>query len=172
MQKKDEFLKLFLDCNNRLYCYILTFVPNKSEADDVLQDSALLMWEKFDNYEKGTNFFSWACTVARNKVFEHYRSKKRFSNLIDNELIEDIGSNFGFSSQQENLKLSALNGCISKLSDNDKGLIKARFTKGTSLKNFARDTERSINTVYKRMAYIYTMLESCIERTLKQWEQG
>ncbi|AQQ08389.1 RNA polymerase sigma factor [Sedimentisphaera cyanobacteriorum] len=171
MQKKDEFLKLFLACNNRLYCYIITLVPNKAEADDIFQNSALVMWEKFDDFIEGTNFFSWACTVARNKVFEHYRTQKRFSNLIDNQLLEDIGSNFQFNSQQENLRLSALNGCVTKLSDNDKELIKARFTNGTSLKAFARQTESSINTIYKRMAYIYAMLQNCVEKTLKQWGQ-
>ena len=46
--KNRLFLRLFLQNQRRLYAYILTLLPNRADADDVLQETSLVMWDKFD----------------------------------------------------------------------------------------------------------------------------
>ena len=47
-EKSKLFLRLFLQNERRLYAYILTLLPNRADADDVLQEASLVMWDKFD----------------------------------------------------------------------------------------------------------------------------
>jgi RNA polymerase sigma-70 factor (ECF subfamily) len=127
------------------------------------------MWDKFESYEQGTNFLGWACTIARHKVFKYYREKKKLGSLLDDEMLEAVGSECAKAFRNDNVRLSALNGCVSKLGPEDQALIKARFKEGTSLKIYAGQSGRSLNTIYKRMAHIYAMLQDCIEQTMEAW---
>src|SRR5262249_38382853 len=47
LAKGKLFLRLFLQHERRLYAYILTLLPNRADADDVLQEVSLVMWEEF-----------------------------------------------------------------------------------------------------------------------------
>ena len=49
--KSTVFLPLFLKNERRLYAYILTLLPRRADADDVLQETSLVLWDKFDETE-------------------------------------------------------------------------------------------------------------------------
>ena len=69
------FLRVFLENERRLYAYILTLVANHADAEDVLQEASLVMWDKFDEEHPPDNFVAWACRIAYFKVLDF--SKKR-----------------------------------------------------------------------------------------------
>src|SRR5262249_11570774 len=48
--KGKLFLRLFLQNKRRLYAYVLTLLPNRADADDVLQEASLVLWDKFDEH--------------------------------------------------------------------------------------------------------------------------
>ncbi|NLK41754.1 MAG: RNA polymerase subunit sigma-70, partial [Planctomycetes bacterium] len=54
--KSCEFVQLFLMSQRRIYGYVMTLVPNVSDADDIVQETASVMWTKFGEYEPGTDF--------------------------------------------------------------------------------------------------------------------
>src|SRR3954451_5564527 len=68
--KVKLFLRLFLQNQRRLYAYILTLLPNRADADDVLQDTTLTMWDKFDAAEPPTDFLAWGRRIAFHKVLD------------------------------------------------------------------------------------------------------
>ena len=48
----------------RLYAYILQMLPNRADADDVLQRANLVMWTKREELVEGSNFVAWAARIA------------------------------------------------------------------------------------------------------------
>ena len=66
--------------------------------------------------------------------------------------------------------MAALRGCLKKLQPRDAQLVHGRFYDNTTLKETAAQTNQSVHTLYKRMAYIYTVLQVCIKKTLLTWE--
>ncbi|HRS72819.1 MAG TPA: hypothetical protein P5175_13345, partial [Anaerohalosphaeraceae bacterium] len=48
--KAGEFVSLLTAQQTRIYAYILSLVPNFSDADDILQDTTKIMWERFDDF--------------------------------------------------------------------------------------------------------------------------
>ena len=60
-----EFLELYSHNYPRLQFYLTSLMPMADDAADVLQETSLVLWKRFDTYETGTNFFAWACKIAR-----------------------------------------------------------------------------------------------------------
>ena len=71
-----SFVALFVENQRRIYGYILTVVPDCNEADDLFQQTSLVLWEKAGEFRPEGDFVRWACGVAFN-VIRNYRVKKR-----------------------------------------------------------------------------------------------
>ena len=66
--KTNEFLRLLMANQKRIYAFILATVPNRQDADDLFQETVLLMWSKFDDFQRGTSFVAWGITVAKYQI--------------------------------------------------------------------------------------------------------
>lgn len=168
MESKDTFLKLFLTCNNQLFSFIIMLVPNYSDAEDLLQETASLMWAKFDTYQPGSNFWAWARQIARYKIANYYRAKKKEFRFEDS-LLDELGSAHEKVASQLNERKAALTGCLKKLNDEDFNLIRMKYFQNISIADIARETNRSIHTLYKRISFVYFVLQDCIQKTLSGW---
>jgi RNA polymerase sigma-70 factor, ECF subfamily len=71
VSKGKAFLGLFLKAQRRIFAYIFTLLPNRTDAEDVLQEVSKLMWERFDEADPPGDFVAWGCRIAFYKVMEH-----------------------------------------------------------------------------------------------------
>ena len=166
---KDKFFKLFLQNNKKLFTYIVSCVPNYADAEDILQDVASVMWEKFDCYEDGTNFYAWSKQIAKYKISYYYRSQKDVWRF-DNDVLENIIEANDDVVKNHDSRAVALQGCLNKLNSSDIELIKSRFRENISVRKIAEDNSVSVSKLYKHLAKIYAILGNCITRTLIAWE--
>jgi len=169
MSEQNEFLKLFLKENRRIFAYILTMIPNHVDAEDVLQETASVLWSKFSDFEPRTSFYAWARQIAKYKVSEYYKHKRPLVFMGPDvlERIEGVGDPILGSLDE---RMTALRGCLSKLEPRDAKLVHTRFFQQVTLKDLAAQTDQSVHTLYKRMVHIYTVLQVCIKKTLVAWE--
>ena len=63
--RESEFARLFQDCHRQLFAYVHVLVRNYTDAEDVVQQTSLVLWRKFGEYQPGTSFAAWACGVGR-----------------------------------------------------------------------------------------------------------
>lgn len=82
-RRVEQFMALYSSHQRRLYLYTTTLLPAASDADDIFQEANLVLWQKFDQYEDGTNFFAWACKIIRYKVLQHREKKARAVEILD-----------------------------------------------------------------------------------------
>src|SRR5947209_11694655 len=75
--KSKLFLRLFLQNERRVYAYILTLLPHRADADDVLQDASLVMWDKFDPRQPPDDFAAWGCRIAYFKILDFFKKSQR-----------------------------------------------------------------------------------------------
>ena len=66
--RSSELVQLMMKYQRRIFAYIHTLVPSRSDAEDILQEASLTICEKFTDFESGTNFYSWACQISYWKV--------------------------------------------------------------------------------------------------------
>jgi RNA polymerase sigma-70 factor (ECF subfamily) len=65
---RRELVGLLSRHQRKIFAYLYTLVPNRADADDLLQETCLTIYEKFDEFEDGTDFVAWANRIAWWKV--------------------------------------------------------------------------------------------------------
>jgi RNA polymerase sigma-70 factor (ECF subfamily) len=166
--KSKLFLRLFLQNGRRLYAYILTLLPHRADADDVLQEVSVVLWEKFDGRNPPADFAAWGCRIAYFKVLDFYkksrRSRVRFSQTMLERVAETAVEHAAGLQLEE--RREALARCIEKLSPRDRDLLGRRFAEGATTQSTAAEVGRSVEAVYKALAKIRHALFDCVTRAL------
>ena len=71
-----------------LYAYILSLLPNRSDAEDILQETNLILCRKADEYDPNKHFQGWAFRIARYQIMAHMTKAKRSKISFSNELVD------------------------------------------------------------------------------------
>lgn len=166
--KSKLFLRLFLQNERRLYAYVFTLLPNRADADDMLQETSLVMWDKFDPQNPPTDFTAWGCRIAYFKILDFHkrchRSRVRFSQAMLERVAETAAV------QADVLQLddrrAALAGCLEKLTPRDRELLVCRFADGATTQSTSEQTGRSVEAVYKALAKVRQALFECVQKAL------
>ena len=79
----DYFVRQLMKHRKRIYAFILTLVGNSSDADDIMQDTAALMWQKYHQSEEIMDFAALGLQIAHFKVLEF---RKKLTHFTINEL--------------------------------------------------------------------------------------
>ena len=166
--KSKPFLRLFLQNERRLYAYILTLLPNRADADDVLQEASLVMWDKFDPDHPPADFAAWGCRIAYYKVLDSYKRDHRARVRFSRAMLERVAE--AAAEQAAALRLDdrreALAGCVEKLAPRDRELLARRFADGATTQSTSDQTGRSVEAVYKAVAKLRQALFDCVQRAL------
>ena len=74
-----------------LYSLALRILNDKSEAEDVVQEVFLALWEKAGTFEADRgSAFGWAVTLTRNRAIDRLRTRRRRSTLLSESFVEDL----------------------------------------------------------------------------------
>ena len=169
--KSETFFRLYNAAQQRVYAYLLMMVHNHNDAEDLLQETASILWEKFEEFDTSKSFAAWSVGIARNKALDFMKSKRSSRAFFNDDLYGDIAKIEELESPKAQQRLKALRGCIKKMSLSNQELIHLRFEKGTAVKKMCQKTGHSADVIYKRLSRIYGALGNCVRRTLAQWEK-
>ncbi|ARN57481.1 sigma-70 family RNA polymerase sigma factor [Sedimentisphaera salicampi] len=163
----EQFTQKILTESKFIYQYIIFLVPNASDAEDILQETTLIMWRKLDTYDDNSSFVGWGRGIARNCIRNFWRKKRRMNYLGDDlvKLIEEESFSGGNNeTQQEKL----LQECIQLISKNERKMLFMRYEKGSTLKEIACNLGMSINMTFRKLARIHDTLARCIGRKISE----
>lgn len=163
----EEFVGLFTRAQRRLYLFILSQVPRPDDAEEILQNTNVIIWSKCDQFEAGTNFVAWAMKIASLEVLKfrqkHARDKLQFSDEFVSRVAAAIEADTDLADRQR----QALANCLQKLKTNDRDLIRRRYEPGATGQSVAKALDRPANSVYQSIGRIRQALLECIERQLR-----
>lgn len=162
------FLGLLLSSQRRIHGFILTLVPNRHDSEDLLQSTIMAMWQKFDQFEPGTDFVAWSLAVARLEVLRYRQNFARSKMLFSDELLEQIADETKQSLDNLDEWNAALADCVNRLSVRDRDLIRLKYDKDLTVKAVAQRVGRPVQGMYKAMARIHASLSVCAKRKLKE----
>ena len=166
----QRFLRLYLANQKRIFGFIVSMVPNWTDADDILQEATEVMWRKFSGFKTGTNFGAWGIMIARLQVLRHYRNCSSSHIRFDSEAMELLAADQPGVFDQIDERVSALEDCMKKLTDKQRYLIKMRYDKAVSVKEIAEIVNKPSYTVYKLLSRIHESLMFCIRHKLRMEE--
>lgn len=163
-KKYESFLKLFRANEKQIFRFILTLLPNYSAAEDVMQDTMLVMWKKYDQYSPNTNFSAWGRQIGRFAVFQYQRNAKSGFVCFDSNAMEKIIANDANQREKEGLYSEALEECIKLLERKNRKIISLRYVDNMKISDIAAKLEKTMNATYQMMFRIHRSLLQCIER--------
>ncbi|QDT37744.1 sigma-70 family RNA polymerase sigma factor [Stratiformator vulcanicus] len=163
----DEFIGLFTKSQRRLYLFILSQVGRPNDAEEILQETNIVIWRKASKFELGSNFFAWASRIAVYEVLKHRERKGRDKLHFSPEFVESITEEAEAISLVYEERRKALATCLEKLRPNDRELITRRYAPGKSGKDIAETLGRPVNAVYQSIGRVRRQLLECINREVK-----
>jgi RNA polymerase sigma-70 factor (ECF subfamily) len=166
--KSARFFKLYTGVSSRLYSYLIIMVHDKESAEELVQETATLLWAKFDDYQEGTNFGSWAISIARLKAFEFLRKRKKSQMIFDDRFYDIVSDRAAKSSDDLPNHIEALRKCLDKLSESQMSLLSMRFKKNISIKNISQITGKPLGSLYHFFSKLTRGLRDCMDRQLLQ----
>jgi RNA polymerase sigma-70 factor (ECF subfamily) len=160
----ERFVRLLGRYQQRVYSFILTLVPHWADADEVLQETNIVLWRNFSEFKPDTDFVRWANQVAYFEVLKFRRRQQKDHLFFSDAFVEEVAAEVMEMSETLQLQRDRLAGCLQKLSDRDRTLIHLRYDEGSSVKRVAEQLGRSADSVYKSLGRVRRMLIDCIHR--------
>jgi RNA polymerase sigma-70 factor (ECF subfamily) len=173
LSSTTQFVSLLTEHQGDLWAFILTLMPGHANAKDVLQKTNVVLWEKRDAFQQGTNFRAWALTCARFTVLDHLKRLKTGSFILfDSELLETIAAEAPERLGSADLRLAALESCLAKLRSQDRELLEFRYQGGHSLAEYASRVGRSVSALSVTLNRLRAVLLGCIREQLSLLEDA
>ena len=171
--RTEEFVRAFAANQRRIYGLVAALIPHPSDADDVFQDVSASLWQKFDEFQPGTDFAAWGLQFAKYAVLKHYEKRRRQGQVaLADDVLELIAADAALAIPQMDRRQEALRGCLQKLPQRSRLLLRARYDSGLkTCREVADRVGRSVEAIYKALGRIHGLLLRCIQKSLAEEEQ-
>ncbi len=162
----DQFLKFMWGNEKKIFVYIISLVPNQSDAEDIMQETMSRMWQKFSEFVPGSDFVAWGkkiawfCILEARKKFS--RSKVQFRSDVL-ELIEDASRTV---IKEMDDRKDALQKCVEALPEKEKKMVRLHYEEDIKGKDLALRVGLSIHQTYRAIIRIHAILLACVRRTI------
>tara|TARA_Y100000588_G_scaffold251024_1_gene265545 strand:- start:3874 stop:4398 length:525 start_codon:yes stop_codon:yes gene_type:complete len=170
MPESAHFVTQITKSQRQLHAFILSMVWNPSEADDVLQETNLALWEKVEKYDAKRPFLPWAMRFAQFQTLAWLKRNRlhqqRF--VFDNDLVELFAEEAAADQSTIDARHMALGKCMNKLQPKQRELIACRYEPDASVNAMAEAEGISPKAVSDRLRRIRHALMGCIERNLRK----
>lgn len=166
-QKRHErFLSEFTQHEPAVRAYVRRLVPSRADADDIMQEVAIVLWEKFDEFREDGSFKAWACGIARYKVLAWLRDKGRERLVLANDVVELIANESLDCETRLARQREALESCLEKLPSSERELVTQAYQPSIKIQEVAAVSGRSVGGFYQWLYRMRQMLLNCVRGEL------
>ncbi|MFD0895468.1 sigma-70 family RNA polymerase sigma factor [Luteolibacter ambystomatis] len=166
-ESQIQYLQLVTRHQPAIYGYIRSLAP-QADVEDILQETNLVLWNKADVFEPGSNFKAFAFRIAHLKTLEALRSDRRRQWLVfDSDLMEQISTRRSSAEANADGQQAALRECMKQLDPGDRELIHRRYALGSTVRDMARDLRKTEGSLQQWFFRMRNQLRDCIEKRIK-----
>ena len=164
----EVFVKKFAHYEGDVRRFVRSLLPNWTDADEVVQQTAIVMWRKFDQYDPDTNFMKWACVIARFEALA-YRRKMARDRLVFREDVLELMADEGVEEmEQRDAEHAALESCLKDVPETQRQFLTLAHTQGVNVKELAEQAGSTAAAFYMRLNRLRRQLMKCVESKLQQ----
>ncbi len=156
----ENFLLAYKD---KFYRFALRLTGDRDDADDIMQELAIKIWKKGEDFEKIENKEAWCMTVTRNLSIDRIRKNK----MREHESIEDAYKVSSDSRNPEKILesddlMTKLKHLISSMPENYKTVIQLREIEEMTYKEIAEIMDIDLHKVKVYIFRARKMLQQLI----------
>lgn len=141
-----------------LFSVCLKYAPNYAEAEDILQDAFIIIFDKINQYQHKGSFEGWLKRIVINTALQRYRKPGVF-NLVNEENIKEVEVEV----EEESVPLDFLLEIIQELPDRYRMVFNLYVMDGHSHKEIAELLSISQGTSKSNLARARQILKEKIE---------
>ena len=169
----DYFAELLASEQNRLRRVIRSIVFCSAATADILQRVNLIAWEKQNEFEQETHFSHWINAIVRYEILAYRRDRVRKKEVMLSEETAELLflSNDDVEDDREG-EVEALKGCIKTLREEDRALLRERYSSTATLKQYAEKTGRSEAGLRVALHRLRQALRKCVKSRLSMNQDG
>lgn len=164
-----EVQRLFLKHSGAIKGFVLALLRDTSLADDVLQETFLVVVAKAETFRPGSNFVAWACTIARFKALEAMRRRAVPPHLLSEQVIEALAADLPDETGREDA-LRHLEHCLRELPEASRTVVVLRYFHALLPEQIAARLAVKTDSVYMALTRARKSLRRCVEGRMTQPE--
>jgi RNA polymerase sigma-70 factor (ECF subfamily) len=162
-ERYEQFVSLFTRHEPGLRAFVRSLVFSWDDANEVMQNTGLVLWRKFDTFDQKTEFMRWACVVARFEVLAWRRDKARDRHVFDEDLVNMLAEEAADEHEVLANERRALEVCLQKLPEKQRRIVIAAYEPGVRLNQVAEALGKTATAFYKTLNRARRGLLKCIE---------
>ncbi len=166
LERQKELMLLMTQHQRRIFAYIHALVPSRADAEDLLQETSLVVVEKFHEFASGTDFVAWACQIACWRVRASRQKFARSKVVFDDDVLESVAHTAASMHEEVSERHEALARCLQKLHPRDRDLLLTRYEPGAGVEEAAQRSGRSLEAAYKALGRLRKLLFDCVTQQL------
>ena len=168
----DQYILAITAIQNRLHAYILSLLADPVAAQDVLQETNLVLIRKADDFRIDASFEPWAYNTARFQVLAHLRDRKRDRLVLHESFAEKLAPVAEVMAEETQRRVQLLGGCVERLSDEHKTLLHKRYGRAVSIATLAEDRGKTASAMKQLLYRIRNLLAACVEERFQEGTAG
>jgi RNA polymerase sigma-70 factor (ECF subfamily) len=168
MPASDDFVALLTKFQRQLHAYIFSLVWNPTDADDILQETNLVLLKKASEFDHTRDFLPWAITIARFQTLAGLKRSQRLRFVFDETLAMFLADEAAREDPVIEARRLALATCLQKLPAAHRDLLIRRYEPKAVVGDMAAALGLSLKALSDRLRRIRGKLLNCIADTLAQ----
>ena len=165
---KIDFRTDILPLKNQLYRLALRITLDSAEAEDVVQETLIKVWNKRDTWEEIDNIEAFCFTVCRNLSLDSVKNKRSQTESLDDKPVEKPDNTFNPSDKViEKDQVSIVREIIDSLPEKQRECIQLRDFERSRSRSISSGPVRPSSSVFRRLMVLRHGDEPHITRSLR-----
>ena len=165
-------IQQYLQLRSEFMGYLYAITRDAELAEEVYQNSAVVVIEKANSDEEIRNFRAWAKEVIRRQALHAIRTRetsRRHGRAIAPELLDAIADTFSKDQSTESVvhnEATAMQKCVDELPDEKRKLIAMRYKSDAGFDEISSSMNSTPAAVQRALSRIRKVLHDCTQRRL------
>lgn len=170
----NEFVVLLTRSQRQMRWFLTTLLPSQSDVDDVMQETSLVLWNKWDTFRRDGDFLKWGLGVARRQALSYLRQRSAGGHQLDDAvlgLIAEAAERKAWDAALLDERSAALRQCLKHLGEREREVVEWRYLHEKPPKDIGNSLGKPLSTIYSMLDRARAQLTDCLRRSLAEKEQ-
>jgi RNA polymerase sigma-70 factor (ECF subfamily) len=165
--EQERFLRLWAEAQPAVAAFVHALVRDSTAAKDVLQETALVLFRRFGDYDGGRPFLAWALGVAKFQVLGFQRDEARSLVTFDTELFNRFTEAWAEQAPATSEQSAALEVCLERMGARPRQLLRWRYSEDLKSEEIARRLGTQAAAVRVALQRLREKLRLCVEKQMR-----
>jgi RNA polymerase sigma-70 factor (ECF subfamily) len=161
-----ELARLWVQSQPAISAYISANVIDAHHAEDLVQEVAQVVAEKFATFDPNRSFLSWALGIARNRLLKYYRTRARDRLVLSEAALERIGEALERVEHEAEDRRTALRHCLQQITGRRREVLEMRYGQNIRVTEIAEQCGMSTSAVSVMLYRVRAALYDCVRGQL------